>query len=83
MGFLFGLVLGAIAGLLYAPKSGDITREELRLRSDELKKRADELQRIAQNLSEDAQQKGRDLIDEAKRQWERGGTGRGGGAGTA
>ena len=70
MGFIFGLLVGAVAALLYAPKSGDITREELKVRSDELKRRADDLQRIAQRLADDAGVKGRELIDEAKRQWD-------------
>ena len=73
MGFLIGLLTGAVVALLYAPKPGDITREELRVRSDELKRRADELQRIAQELSSTAQVKGRELADEAKRQWARAG----------
>lgn len=73
MGFLIGLLTGAVVALLYAPKPGDITREDLRARSDELKRRADELQRIAQELSSSAQIKGRELADEAKRQWERAG----------
>ena len=71
MGFLIGLLTGAVVALLYAPKPGDITREELRVRSEELKRRADELQRVAQDLSAQALVKGRELADEAKRQWER------------
>ena len=71
MGFLIGLLTGAVIALLYAPKPGDITREELRARSDELKRRADELQKVAQDLSAQAQVKGRELADEAKRQFER------------
>ena len=82
MGFLIGLLAGAAAMLLYAPKSGDLTREELRLRSDELRRRADELERVARDLAGQAQVKGRELADEAKRQWEgagkRSGTGEGG-----
>ena len=70
MGFILGLLTGAVVALLYAPKTGDITREELRQRTDELKRRADDLQRIAQKLAEDAQVKGRELVDEAKRQWD-------------
>jgi len=70
MGFLIGLLTGAVLALLYAPKPGDITREELRVRSEELKRRADELQKVAQDLSAQAQVKGRELADEAKRQWE-------------
>ena len=75
MGFLIGLLTGAVIALLYAPKTGDITREELRVRTEELKRRADELQKIANDLSQQAQVKGRELVDEAKRQWERSGVG--------
>jgi gas vesicle protein len=84
MGFLVGLLTGAVVALLYAPKPGDLTREELRARSDELKRRADELQKIAQDLSAQAQVKGRELADEAKRQWENVGRASGdkGGTGT-
>ena len=69
MGFLIGLLLGAIAALLYSPKAGDEMREEMRLRTDELKKRADDLQRIAQKLAGEAQTKGKELIDDAKQEW--------------
>jgi gas vesicle protein len=75
MGFIIGLLTGAVVALLYAPKPGDMTREELRVRSDELKRRADELQKIANDLSQQAQVKGRELVDEAKKQWERSGVG--------
>ena len=70
MGFILGLLTGAVAALLYAPKTGDITREELRVRTEELKRRADDLQKIAQKLADDASVKGKELIDEAKRQWD-------------
>ena len=76
MGFLIGLLTGAVAALLYAPKTGDLTREELRVRSEELKRRADELQKIAQKLADDASVKGRELIDEAKKQWDSSSAGR-------
>ena len=75
MGFFIGILTGAVIALLYAPKTGDITREELRQRTDELKRRADDLQRIAQDLSVQAQVKGKELADEAKRQWTRSGKG--------
>ncbi len=71
MGFFIGFLTGAVAALLYAPKPGDVTREELRQRTEELRRRADELQRVAQDLSQQAQVKGRELADEAKRQWDK------------
>ena len=83
MGFLIGLLTGAVVALLYAPKPGDFTRDELRQRSEELMRRADELQRIAQEMSQQAQVKGREIVDEAKRQWDRGGSARTGGGGSA
>jgi gas vesicle protein len=82
MGFVLGLLLGAVGALLYAPKAGDSTREEWRLRADELKKRADDLQRIAQKMADDVSVKGREVIEDAKRQWESTGSGRTGGTGT-
>ena len=81
MGFALGLLLGAIGALLYAPKPGDNTREELQLRADELKRRADDLQRIAQKIADDVSVKGREILEDAKKQWDStGGTGRSGGA---
>jgi gas vesicle protein len=79
MGFVLGLLLGAVGALLYAPKPGDNSREELRLRADELKKRADDLQRIAQKIADDVSVKGREIIEDAKKQWESAGSGRSGG----
>jgi gas vesicle protein len=76
MGFIIGLLAGAVVALLYAPKTGDITREELKVRSEELRRRADELQRVAQKLADDASVKGRELIDEAKKQWDSSSAGR-------
>ena len=81
MGFVLGLLLGAIGALLYAPKLGDGPREELQLRADELKKRADDLQRIAQKIADDVSVKGREIIEGAKREWESSGPGRTGGSG--
>ena len=81
MGFVLGLLLGAVGALLYAPKAGDSTREEWRDRADELKRRADDLQRIAQKMADDVSVKGREVLEDAKRQWESSGTGRSGGTG--
>ena len=76
MGFVFGLLLGAIGALLYAPKPGDGMRGELQTRADELKKRADDLQRIAQKIADDVSVKGREIIEDAKKEWDSTGTGR-------
>ena len=70
MGFLIGALAGAVIALLYAPKPGDTTRIELRQRTDELMRRADELEKVARDLAAQAQVKGRELADEAKKQWE-------------
>ena len=43
MGFIMGFLTGAVAMLLYAPKTGDVTREELRQRTEELRRRIAEL----------------------------------------
>lgn len=69
MGFLIGLLLGALAALLYTPKRGDEMRDEMRTRTDELRRRADNLQRSAQRIAGEAQTKSRELIDDAKQEW--------------
>lgn len=69
MGFLMGMLIGAVAALLYAPKAGDEMRVEFRTRADDLKRRAEELQRIAQKLTGEAQTMGSTLIDDAKEEW--------------
>ena len=48
----------------------------MRYADEELKRRADELQKIAQKLADDASVKGRELIDEAKKQWDSSSAGR-------
>ena len=52
--FCLGLGIGAAVGLLFAPKPGEITREELRLRAEEgrefLKKRSGELRQQAEEV---------------------------------
>lgn len=83
MGFVLGLLLGAIGALLYAPKPGDSTREEWRMRADELKKRADDLQKIAQKMADDVSVKGREVIEDARKQWESSGRSGGTSGGSA
>lgn len=74
MGFLMGMLIGAVAALLYAPKAGDEMRVEFRSRADDLKKRAEDLQRIAQKLTGEAQTMGSTLVDDAKAEWKTTGT---------
>ncbi len=77
MGVIFAFLAGAIAALIYGPKLlGDNPRDELQQRADELKKRADDLQRIAQKIADDVSVKGREIIDDAKKQWDTAGAGR-------
>jgi gas vesicle protein len=79
MGVIIGFLVGAVAALVYGPKLlGDNPRDELQLRADELKKRADDLQRIAQKIADDVSVKGREIIDDAKKQWDTAGASRAG-----
>ena len=82
MGVIFAFLAGAVAALLYGPKLlGDNPKDELQLRADELKKRADDLQRIAQKIADDVSVKGREIIDDARKEWESAGSGRSGASG--
>ena len=65
-GFIVGGAVGAIAGLLLAPKSGEETREMLAKTSSEIyDKTEDSLKEIkekAEDVVEDLQKKGDELI---------------------
>lgn len=74
--FVWGLLLGAAAALLYAPKSGRETREELsdsfdRLR-DEAETRARELQDTMNATVDDVRHQFEDGLDAARRAVESG-----------
>ena len=47
IGFLFGGVVGAVVGILLAPKAGSETRADIRVQSDVLRARAEELAAMA------------------------------------
>jgi gas vesicle protein len=67
--FLAGLGIGAAVGMLYAPKAGRETREELLKRADEgreyVKTRAKEAREQATQLVD----KGKQVIDQQKEQF--------------
>jgi gas vesicle protein len=60
-GLLFGGAIGAVAALLYAPKSGKETRDELKRRSLELRDDAEAKLQLAQKKAEA-------LLDDTKKQ---------------
>jgi gas vesicle protein len=57
--FLVGLGIGALVGLLYAPKSGDETR-------DYLSKKADEGRDYAQKKARELRERAEDLVERSK-----------------
>lgn len=70
--FLVGLGVGALVGILFAPKSGDETREFLSKKADEgrdfAQRKARELRERADDLierSKDAASRGKDSISAA------------------
>ena len=63
MGFLIGGVLGALAGIFFAPKSGK------ELRSD-IKEKGSEVLKDAKDIYTDASTKAKEIIGEAKHQAE-------------
>jgi gas vesicle protein len=70
-GFFLGAVVGAAAALLFAPSTGEETREQLRERGIEIKTRAGdtcvEAQQRAKDMADDAGQRAKEMADEAKR----------------
>jgi len=67
--FLAGLGLGALAGVLYAPRSGAETREALRARAEEgrdyVRGRAQEAREQAQGWAD----RGREVVNQQKEQF--------------
>ncbi len=67
--FLAGLGLGALAGVLYAPRSGSETRDALRARADEgreyVRNRAKEAREQANQWAD----KGREVVGQQKEQF--------------
>jgi gas vesicle protein len=62
--FLAGLGVGAVVGVLYAPRSGDETREVLRSKAQEGADRARQQARRAREQAGDWIDRGRDVLNE-------------------
>jgi gas vesicle protein len=67
--FLAGLGLGAVAGVLYAPRSGDETREVLRTKAEEGRARIRHHANEARSQASDWVDKGRDVLNQQKDQF--------------
>ena len=67
--FLAGLGIGAIAGVLYAPRSGEETREALRSKAEEGREFMRERVRQTRQQASDLAERGRDLLNQQKEQF--------------
>lgn len=67
--FLAGLGLGALVGVLYAPKSGSETREALRARAEEGREYVRGRAREARDQASDWMDRGRDVVNQQKDQF--------------
>ena len=79
--FLAGLGLGALVGILYAPKSGRETREDIltsakdgteyvRVRAREVADQAGQLVETGKVKATEYVQRGRGVVDQGRAQWE-------------
>lgn len=70
LGAILGAAAGAVAGLLFAPKSGEDTREDLKRKAEELESEAKDKAGAAKSKAEttarEAKSTGRRLGDKAK-----------------
>ena len=67
--FLAGLGVGAVVGVLYAPRSGDETRDVIRNKAQEGAERARHHARKAREQANDWIERGRDVISQQKEQF--------------
>ena len=67
--FLAGLGLGAAAGILSAPRSGNETREQLRARAEEGREYVKNRAREAREQAAQWADKGRDVVSQQKEQF--------------
>jgi gas vesicle protein len=64
--FLAGLGVGAVVGVLYAPRSGDETREVLRSKAQEGSERVRQQARRAREQASDWVDRGGDVLNQQK-----------------
>jgi gas vesicle protein len=67
--FLAGLGIGAVAGVLYAPRAGSETREALRARAEEGREYVRERAREAKVQAEGWADRGREVMNQQKEQF--------------
>jgi gas vesicle protein len=67
--FLAGLGIGAVVGILYAPRSGSETREALRVKADEGREYMRERARQAREQAAEWADRGRDIVNQQKDQF--------------
>ena len=67
--FLAGLGFGAIAGVLYAPRSGDETRQALRSRAEEGQAYVRDRARQAREQATTWADRGREVLNQQKEQF--------------
>ena len=67
--FLAGLGIGAVAGVLYAPRSGDETRQALRSRAEEGREFVRERARQAREQAAGWADRGREVLNQQKEQF--------------
>lgn len=67
--FLAGLGIGALVGVLYAPKSGQETREDLAAQARDAKEKANQYVDQGRDQINDYVDKGREYYDKGRTQW--------------
>lgn len=69
MWFLAGLGVGALVGILYAPRAGSETREVLRSKAEEGREYMKSRARQAREQASDWAERGRDIVNQQKDQF--------------
>src|SRR3981081_4783190 len=67
--FLAGLGLGAVVGILYAPRPGDETREVIRAKAEESRDYVKTRAREARDHASEWVDRGKDVLDQQKDQF--------------